>query len=386
MSKRPRPVSDGPLKAYARRAPTATNPRWYWQVVYHEGGQQLPVEGASGRYTLAEVRGVLRTRLQAGDWVHQPAPEPVAAQTWGTLLDLHLDHQAERVERGRLRPRTLLTYRGHRGRLAEVVDHRPITAALSVEVADAIVESLEDRGYASYTVRQAWGHLRQVARWGQRRNYLPYTLLPTPDLPERTRAYCHRTPTDPEARLIVEALPDDWRRVGGEVLYGTGCRPGELADAQWGDWRPDEGEHGVLHLDGKTGSRLVWVSAALGAVLRAWWLRSGQPIGGPLLGVSREAMLHLSANYLPVACKKVGVERITGYGLRRLASTKLIAQGVDPAVYEAQMGHTYAVALKHYTATTDQGRGRAAAILGEVAAGAAGQVVQYDPQRRRRRG
>ena len=38
----------------------------------------------------------------------------------------------------------------------------------------------------------------------------------------------------------------------------------------------------------------------------------------------------------------------SAHGLRRLASTRLIGAGVDPAVYEALMGHSFSMGLKVY--------------------------------------
>ena len=381
MSKRPRPIGDGPLKAYARRAPTANDPtRWYWQVVYHEGGRQLPVEGASGRYTTAEVRGELRSRLAAGDWVHTPAPAPLAHQTWGHLLDLYVKHSEHRCERGRLRPKTLALHRQHRRRLRLTgeLEDRPITAALSLIAAEQVVDALEDLDLAGSTIQGTWVWVRAAVRWAQERAYAPPALIPRPELPDAAGVRPRVTPDDAEARAVIDALPDDWRRTAGALLRGTGCRPGELAHCRRTDWRPDVGEQGALYVHGKTGEREVWVGRETRRVMETWLERNADARPEDmLLGVSPRTIEGLSDVYLGAACEAVGVERWTAYGLRRLASTRLIAAKIDPAAYVAQMGHSYAMGLRWYADATPTGRAAAARVLDGQTVAPSSQVVPH---------
>jgi integrase len=60
--------------------------------------------------------------------------------------------------------------------------------------------------------------------------------------------------------------------------------------------------------------------------------------------------------------RAIRVHGFTAHGLRRLASTRLIGAGVDPAAYEALMGHSFSMGLKVY-AEAEPARLAAAADL-----------------------
>jgi integrase len=364
MPKKPRPIADGPLKAYAHRAPLTTDPRWSWRICYHSDGTQRTVRGAGGRYTPAEVRATLRRLLTEGGWRQEAPSPPPLAQTWGTLLDLHLQHLAERVKRGRLAPRSLEIYRHSRRHLSMAgLDVLPITADLDWSRAEQIVHALEDHsaGWSGQTIRMDWSYLRSAVRWAREMRYLPAGTTPRPELPSVEQVYCDRTPTDAEARAVIAQLPDDWRRVGCWILYGTGCRPDELAHARWSDWSSTDSGARWQITTSKTGPRSVVVGPAIAALVSDWRERCGGE--GLLLGVLPATVGHLSARGLTAACEQAGVARFTAKGLRNRASSVLIAQGVDPATYAEQMGHSLQVALSHYAEAQPQQRRGAAALL-----------------------
>jgi integrase len=370
--KKPAPISDGPLRAYAHRPPLAPDTRWAWRIVYHEGPAQHTAAGRhGGRYTAAEVRALLRRLLAEGGW-RQPAEAsaPTAQPTLGTLLDLWLEDCERRRDRGRLAERSLRAYAGAREhcRALDGVDVRRVEL-LTVQ---AWVDGLEDRGLSPSTVRLVWTTLGMAWRWGRSRRYVPALDLPAPELPSPATRYNQTTPTLEEA-LRVHACLSGWHRVAVDLLLGTGARVGELAALRWQDWR-----QGQVRLDGKTGERWVPLGAQTAAVLDAWWVERGRPTEGPVWPVAYAgAQL---ARLLQRACRQAGVPIYTPHGLRRLASTRLIAGDADPVSYAALMGHSYQMGLRTYAEVVGERLEATAALLDP----GAGTVVDLGAERRRR--
>ena len=385
MSKRPPPIHDGPLRAHARRKPTPSDPsRWYWQVVYNEGGKQHTVPNASGRYTVVEARGLLRVLLKQGGW-QAPEPEPeTPAQTVELLLGHYVKDAERRVERGRLRPATALQYKRIKEQLRPMWAW-PLSAPPALSVAQDTIDGLAE-GYAPRTVQLAWRVLSAAWRWGQARHVVALSPLPPVELPAtdgytRTRT----TPSDDSARSVVAAMPDDWRRVCGEILLGTGARIGEVATLDWADWEPTD-TGGILYVDGKTGRRAIYVGRNLADRLAVWWARQGEPVSGWLLGCLPSTVRRRIRYALADACELLEVERVTPHSLRRLASTRALAAGLDPATYVAQFGHSYTQGLRDYAQTVKANRERAANILDRPAVEGEAAVISLEQVRRRREG
>jgi integrase len=376
MAKKPGPFSDGPLKAYPHRPPISSDPRWAWRVVYHEGDKQITVKNASGRYTTTEIKALLRKRLADGDWMREEEEDkPQQALTMGMVLTAWLKDCERRLERERISPNTWSFYSRSRKRATglDALEAERIALATLQDW----VDELEDAGHSPRTIKHTWDIVRQAWRWARSRRYVPALDLPAPELPATEgHVYTHTTPTLEEALQVKEEL-SGWHRVAVAVLIGTGARVGELAALCWPDWQQDQKQ---LRLSGKTGVRWVPLGVDATAALEGWWKDQGQPTVGPMWEPTAPDRTLLCT--LQRACRRAGVVAFTPHGLRRLASTRLIAAGTDPKTYTAMMGHSYQMGLSIYAQAVGE-RLQAAASALDVSSGT---VVDFDAERRRRAG
>ena len=371
----------GTLKATPRRAPIASDPRWYWQLYYNHGGKQHKVQGApSGRYSRAEVRAVLEAAWASGDWqTHHraPVPEAVSSNTIGALLDAYLRHQQGQQARERIAPHTLASYRSVRPRLGEL----EAVHVLRIDTAtlQRWVNALEDDGLAPSTVAYSLRVLRQAWLHGRARGWVPAQDLPQVHLPRPERVNNGYTPTYEEIASVREALPRRWHQVYLDALTETGARPGEVDAWRWESYR-DEGR--VL-LDGKTGPRWVPMTARLRAVLDGWHAEQDRPDRGTVWrGIARPGESIRQA--LRRACPRAGVPAFTCYGCRRRVSSTLIdridGQRFGVHTYESWMGHSYEIGRRIYAEVCGERLDEAAAVLDEAQG-----VVSLEHARQRRR-
>jgi len=101
--RRPAHVEYRGVRARATRPPNQTG-LWSWAV-------QRQVEGRRhtrglGRLTRDGAADALRALVETG-WPIEAAPAPRSAPTVRELVNLYLEHQAQRVEAGQIRARTL---------------------------------------------------------------------------------------------------------------------------------------------------------------------------------------------------------------------------------------------------------------------------------------
>jgi len=200
-------------------------------------------------------------------------------------------------------------------------------------------------GSAPATVRQELKKIQAAWSWGREMG-----LCPARDL-SRVRVSGigvrnKRTPTVGEVARVL-AVMDGWPHLAIYLLYSTAGRPVDVAYLRW---RDVELELAQVTLRGKKKERQIPLDLEVVQALKTWG------VGGPddlVLGVSPKMVLgHLSSRYLAKACKTAGVHRFTPYGLRRCGEDRLARAGVDVAVYAAILGHSPAVALKHYRRAT----------------------------------
>ena len=365
--KRPKPISEPPLRAYAHRPPLDSDPaRWAWRVVHHVGSTQRAVRGAGGRYTRREMKRRLLDLVDAGDWHTPAAPDgDRVLRTVGDLLEAWFDAQTARADRGTITPATLRRQRQARdGLTAALGDLRLLELDR-----DDLQEWVDRSTLSPRTLYTRHSNLRSAWRWAQEEG-LPLPVLPRPELPTVRRdehILNHATPTPEQATAIVAQLRAGWPRVAGEILIGTGARIGEVAALTWGDYR--SGSLWVVQKAsrGKSKRRGLVLTRHLQGVLDAWRAQQPRPPldSDHLLGVRPATALHLTW-MMPEVSEKLGVPGVTPHGMRRMVSTRLISAGIAPQVYEAQMGHLYSEALRVYAQTSTADLAAVAGLLEPV--------------------
>lgn len=378
---KPRAITVRGLKASPRRGPTKTDPRWYWQVYYNEGGKQHRVAGVkSGRYETAELRQVLRDAWAGGKWsTHQDREEQVELKgsTLGLLIDAYLEHQTAQSKRGRIRQPTLDNYLVQRKRLVSLDDI--LVKQVGLLHLQQTVYQLEDAGYAPSTIRQTMLLVRQAWTHGRARGWVPARDLPRYDLPHPSRRSNDYTPTYDEIFSTRAVMKTAWHRIMLDALTETGARPGEVAVWHWESYRDDD----RVLLDGKTGPRWVPMTDRLKASMQAWQTMQDNPVKGPVWPSNHPAQVFRQG--LKKACRRAGIPNFTPYGLRRRVSSELIDK-MDVArygakTYSAWMGHSLQRGMKTYARVSPGRLEEAANVLGEAQG-----VVNLDAARRRKTG
>ncbi len=358
--RRPKPIEEEPLRAYAHRPPLASDPtRWAWRVVRHVGNRQISVKGAGGRYTRREMKHRLLDMVENSRWQApeaDPAPDDsVIIDTIGDLLDEWEKEQAARYERGTLTHGTLRSHRRAVAILKKGLSRVPLEGLTTA----ALQRWLDKSSYAPRTINLHLQKLRSAYTWGSK-NGLTLPSFPEIEVPailadEHERN--HATPSLEDAAAVLARLPAGWPLITAELLRGTGARIGEIASLCWRDYSA-----GVLSVvqkggKGKTRRRLIPVNAHLKQVLEQWRTEQSRPPRPEdrLLRCMPETIRRKTNIHLHDAALEAGVTPFTAHGLRRMASTALIQSGVSPKVYEEVMGHSYAMGLKIY-AQADPGR------------------------------
>jgi len=360
-TKRPGPVTVGPLRGYARRGPK--DGRYYWQVGYHRDRKLHPIAGAGGWHTRPELEQRLAARLAAGDWEHRPAVAP-AVTTTDQLLRTWLGWQKRRIrpEKGKpgISPATYKNYKYTAKMITRVIGDATLTHISRVTV-QLQRDELARLDYAAGSIQRADEVLRQVWIWGRERGHCAGELARV-DLPDVEPAYNHVTPTTEQAGLVVDALKAQsrrWRYICGELLWGTGARVGEVATLEPERvWLARQ----AVRVHGKTGWRTIPITAELTALLAAWMTEHAP--GSWLLGVSPVTVQQHFKTYLGEACGVMGVPAWTPHGFRRLASTVLLGAGLDRLAYEAIMGHSLEQGRKVYAEVIGGRPEVAVALLG----------------------
>lgn len=360
MPRRPKPVHVGELRAYAVRGPK--DGAWYWRVVHCDAGQRTLHCAWSVR---ADVERLLARMVAEDDW--RDDPEPLAElDTVDELMRSWLVAQAERVElgseRGGITPESFAAYK-KRGRflcsfIGDIALSRLDVADLE-RARDAIL-----RVRAPRTTDRTMRCLRMAWSWGRPRGLTPDRGLPTVrvEVERDTHVYNHVTPTPAQAAAVASHLEGDYRR-WFELVWATGARTGTICRLRWADVDHDTG---VVWLLGKR-RRKVGAKRPLrmGARLRELLVRpEGARDEDMVLSRPSDNMRNAAYKALQKACVAAKVPAFSAHGLRRLASTVLIANGTDPKTYEAMMGHSWAQGMATYAQVLDAPMLQAVDLLG----------------------
>ena len=182
--------------------------------------------------------------------------------------------------------------------------------------------------------------------------------------------------TLPDARKFLPAARDYlaaslWRRLG--------LRINETVMLDIGDWRPDLGEHGKLHLRFGKGSRgrgaKPRLVPAINAVedLMAWWLEEIRPQfgddyedpGAPLLPSERHDSLFAHSARIGPEALRAGLAgaverwlpewkgRLTPHGLRHFCASSLYERGMDLKAIQDLLGHDWLSTTTRYVHVHD---------------------------------
>lgn len=361
---RPSPLSLGAYSASVVRGPDEAG-RWYWRI---RTGQRYVWRGWA---THDEVTAEL------GRHVGGTARPQGGAATVRDLLELWLGDQEDRRDRQDLAPRSIETWRAVcRAIVRELGDVR--TQAVTRDTLEGYVRTrlrprapeprrpgqrgrAPSRSGAPLSVHRELRLLRQAWRWGREHGHVEGEI---PAVRVRARPVVERyTPTPDEAAAVVrelEASAPAWTVLAARLLYATGCRLGEVAGARRRDLDVDRA---VLHVRGKTGPRDVHISRRLLVEL------------APLLPADPEAWLLIvrpsSAatdlrRHLVLACEAAGVPRWSAHALRRSATDRLLEGGASAAIESAHLGHSAAIAVRHYASARLSGLRRAADLLDDL--------------------
>lgn len=360
MSRRPSPLTVGPLFARVVRGPRKDG-RWYWQARrFCDGKQGTPWSGWAQRDEAARELAA----LLASGALDAPRNPYEQVRTFRDLLECWI---ASRKERTDLAKGTVENY---------VRKSRHLAAGLGdvlLDRADVLtLESYRDRrlrkGVASSTLALEFNILRIAWGWGREVGICPARALPRVEIRSR-RERPAVTPTPEHVRAVAGRLTG-WVRVAFLLQYATGARTGEVASLLWS---AVDLEAGTVCLNGKTGARVVpLASEALEALANL--PRGGD---GPVLGVSRHTVRIALPKNVARACREAGIPEFPPYGLRRAAVDRFARAGVDIGTAAAFLGHSPTVMLQHYRRVSlDDMRGAvAAARLGALDGG---QVVAFN--------
>ena len=153
--------------------------------------------------------------------------------------------------------------------------------------------------------------------------------------------------TEGESRRLVNACPDDFRRLVSAALL-TGCRYGELANLKAGDL---DGANKIAHVrETKAGKpRAVHLTNEAVALLSG--LAAGRPRPALLLakGDGKAWGKGHQVRRLAEACNAAGIApAINFHILRHSFASRLAMAGVPMQVIAASLGNSEAICAKHY--------------------------------------
>lgn len=342
--KRPPTRAVGPARVQVLRGPRNDDGvwRWYWRArVYGDGGERTIWTGWG---TVREADAAVAKLIADGERTRPKRPAAEVCRTVRDVLELWVGSRETASERGELREVSLQRYRSVARALADRLGDLRVDA-----VALSTLEGYRDhRARADVRMTTVAGELRLLEaawRWAMERDFgvtrpLPVVRIKAAPLP-------HYTPDAVEVAAVLGRLRG-WSWLAVRLLFATGCRPGELAHARVSDL---DLARGVLHVDGKTGPRDVPLAPAVLAEI------------APLLGGPDAYLLGRAPSYVRSRLPRILRELQIGWtpkALRRRAVDTLYGAGVDVSVAAAILGHSPAVALRHYRHPTEQDRALAA--------------------------
>ena len=341
-----KPIEFEELVARAIRPPTLRDPRWYWRANLR-GGERPTIW--CGRATRDALKAILVRMLADG------IPEEALARLGRhreilTIQDLLEVWLGGRDGETGLAPRTRTCNRSSALRIVRTIGPMAL-ARLSIATLERMRDLELQAGYSTGTVNADWRTLKAAIRWGQELApplVDPHLVIRRPHLTHRPvrEAYI---PTPEEVDQLLASLRG-WQRICVLLWVETGARRDEIAALPWGDVDLRGRWVGLPGSRTKTGqTRKVPLRAEVASELRAWRLQTPGPL---VVGRSPESIRHLG--WLTSACQAAGVPRVTPQSFRRYREQELCRAGVGVHTFAAWMGHTPAVALRHYLRPGDE--------------------------------
>jgi|GEM_PF-7031059 len=387
---RPKTINLDAAKVRVVRGPHKTDAdSWYWRAdLYVGGGVRKSLW--NGWATREAARRKVAALLQAEN-VAQAADDARAArgsevQTVQDLLEVWLASQQARVplwEREQSEGRIAL----RAGRVKRVEHSRDALSPRSYSACKTSAQRLVRSGFGatllgdvtkkslrSYaaasdaapgTVKLDLTKLRAAWAWGQAEGR-SYTRG-TPSWPDvvATPVRDKYTPTRPEIAGILAAMPEGWARDFVEVLATLGCRFGAAARLTA---HPTDVNlaRGTVRLAVKGHDRTIRAPRRVIEILTPY-VEAAEDDAAPLFGRSPTGLRLALQRQLDRACEAAEVQRVTPHGFRRRVATEMLAANVPVAVYARVLGHSAAIAIKHYAAVQGDDELAAFAATAEVA-------------------
>lgn len=346
--KRPKPFAVGSVRVRVHSGPREDG-AWRWRA--DRQGPKGRESVWSGWGTRAEAEAAVLQAMTGRGKLHEAI---VGLETVRDLLEVWLPAAARR-------DRSDHTARARTG------------AAMRIARASLGDVRLTDLGYpdfeeydiaydgATSTLGLDLRCLRAAWTWGRRQRppLVEDRDLPSYQIHHDGGAYSRYTPSPAEVADVLAVLRDrcEWAWRACYLLWATGCRPGEIATLTWADVRG-----GLLTVRGKTGARTVPMHPVVAAEVASWrvgpqLLRQGRPTETPwpdsVVGCRAATVTSRLHDWLREVTADLDLPRWSPYGLRRSAVQRLYARGQDPSVAATLLGHSPAVALRHYRQVSD---------------------------------
>lgn len=356
--KRPALIRVEPYTARVKRGPREDG-RWYWQVRFQQGS--TVTNAYSAWATRDELREDIAKRIASGSMpATGPAeastePESHIAETVRDLLEFWIGHQEDRLKAKEIASRSMATYRCTAKRIADFIGELACR-----QVAQSTMSLLKERA-GSEAHPQTLHHLcvtfNSAWTWGVRVGLVPSITLRTPQLPRIPRER-RRVATMDEFWAAVDVTPMGWPKTMLMILGLTGCRTLEAARLRWSDFNAEPGSlrvgpHPDVGNDGGKHPRTIMIPEVLVTYLQEWRAQARPRSENATISGQRSRFTQLIW-HRRIPWDEAGVEPLTGYDFRRMMSEAYMRAGVDPAVYETQMGHSYLLALRRYRQFSEQ--------------------------------
>lgn len=367
MADKPRKFSYGDVHGRPFRPPRPHDPeRWYWRArKYTEAGEESVWTGWGTR---AEAMAATEETIKRGG-----RKASTGCDTVTDLLDFWLGEQERRGETGELKPRSVKTFRAVCKALQSTIGSVQIERVTSRTLEDHKDRRLRGGGRgkgrtgapcSTSAVEREVRTLIQAWRWGFEQGLHAMATPAKPLVKVRPSRETH-TPTEAEVLRVLACL-SGWPALLVRLYYATGARLGEITALTWGDV---DLASATVTVDGKTGRRRVPLGASAVGLLRE--TRGDAEASSRLLPVTKSSADTSLRRYLKAAIEQANADKAfpaipywTAQGLRRFAVDRLYRSGARPEVAGKVVGHTPAVAWKHYRRVQEEEIRAAAEMAG----------------------
>lgn len=334
--RRPKALTVGDLHARVIRGPRDDG-RHYWQARRYQDGKETAVW--SGWGTREETARELAARVAGGP---KPSRSGAKAQTLSDLLSYWLGAQEDRQD---LQPSSVRIYTLQVQQLDRVIGAVQLARATGRTAAHHRDSRLREGG-ATRTVRDELKTLAAAWRWGVEVGLCQGAAPAAEVIVKPTNN--HYTPSPGEVAIVLRHLQGEgpeWVARWVRLAWATGARRAEIGGLLWSNLNV---ARRTLTVQGKTGERVIPISADLVRELESWTRQ-----GATLIGV-RPSLVSRLPTLLGEVCGACEVPVFSPHGLRRAAVDRLARSGVDPATAAALLGHSPEVMLRHYRRVTPE--------------------------------